>query len=264
MSFSSTSAAAVQSGAGTAGRAGTAPIVLLTFPYSGAEALSDLVSSLPGIVCTSRTGVIPLCHAAADTWENIERRGERSLSPLAVASIRSLVNQMFCALAADSGDRRWCETVVSGTPVAETFLRIFPATRFICFYRRCDSVIADVLSRNPWGLGDTEFWRHFTAGQGNSVATIAAYWAERVQSLLDFETAHARSSMRVRLEHLEHCDGSDMDSLCEFLVLPPIHRDSSPAAPSVGPQTVALAGRIPPGIRQHVNELHSRLGYPAL
>jgi hypothetical protein len=211
--------------------------------------------------------VIPLCHAAADTWENIERRG-KPLSPVAVASIRSLASQMLCVLSADSGGRRWCETVVSGTPAAETFLRIFPRTRFICFYRRCDSVIADVLSKNPWGLGDTDFWRHFTAGQGNSVATIAAYWAERVQSLLDFEAAHAPSSMRVRLEDLERGDGSEIDSLCEFLALPPESRVSLPSAPSGGPQSGALvmaaAGRIPPGIRQRVNELHSRLGYPAL
>jgi hypothetical protein len=103
----------------------------------------------------------------------------------------------------------------------------------ICFYRRCDSLIADALSKNPWGLGDTDFWRHFTAGQGNSVAT-----------------------------------NSDIDSLCEFLSLPPASRVSPPTAPSAGPPCgaprLASADRIPPGIRQRVNELHSRLGYSAL
>lgn len=182
MSSPAASAATITSSAavpGTTGGMGADSIVLLTFPYSGAEFLSDLISSFPGVVCTSRTGVIPPCHAAADTWASIEQRGP-SLSPLAVASVRSMASQMLCVLAADSGGRRWCETVVSGTPAAETFLSVFPGTRFICFYRRCDSVIADVLSKNPWGLGDTDFWRHFTAGQGNSVATIAAYWSERV------------------------------------------------------------------------------------
>jgi len=272
MSFPSASAATARSsadGAGTADRVGAAFIVLLTFPHSGAEALSDQLSSLPDIACTSRTGLVPLCHGAAGTWENIERRGGKRPSRVAAASIRSLVSQMLCVLAADSGGRRWCETVVSGTLAAETFLQIFPATRFICFYRSCDSVIADVLGKNPWGLGDTDFWSHYTAGQGNSVATIAAYWAERAQGLLDFEAAHAPSSMRMRLEDLEHGDGGEIDSLLEFLAVSPIPEADLPPAPGAGPSApvptgAMLAGRIPPVIRQHVNELHTRLGYPTL
>lgn len=74
--------------------------------------------------------------------------------------------------------------------------------------------------------------------------------------------------MRVRLEDLEGSDGRGIDSLCEFLALPLANRVSLPTAPSVRPQSgapvMASAGRIPPVIRQRVNELHSRLGYSAL
>lgn len=269
MSLPGAASAAIQAGADgpRMSGAGTEPIVLLTFPYSGAEVLSDMICALPGVVCTSRTGVIPLCHAAASTWKNIDR-SRQPLSPLAVASIRSLTSPMLAVLAADSGARRWCETVISGAPVAETFLRVYPGARFICFYRRCDSVIADVVSKNPWGLGDTDFWLHPSAAQGNSVATIAGHWLDRVQGLLEFEAAHAQSAIRARYEDLGH--PSAVDALCEFASLPSVNRVSEPIAPCSQPPAAAPApapvptSRIPPAMRQRVNELHDRLGYPPL
>ena len=272
MSFSDRPTATTQAGTDGAGRdggLGAEPIVLLTFPYSGVEVLRDMISSRPGVVCTSRTGVIPLCHAAAATWENIDPQG-KALSPVAAASIRSLASLMLVVLAADSGVRRWCETVVSGTPVAETFLRVFPGTRFVCFYRRCDDVIADVLAKNLYGLGDTEFWGHSLSWQGNSVAGIAAYWTERVQSLLDFEAAHPRACTRARLEDLQSGGGNShaADALSDFLALPSADGAGSPTLPSsgapAGAPTAMPAARIPAGLRRRVNELHSVLGYPTL
>jgi hypothetical protein len=183
--------------------------------------------------------------------------------------IRTLpFRQATVVLGADSGVRRWCETVVSGTPVAETFLRIFPGTRFVCCYRRCDEVIADVVTKNPYGIGDTEFWNHSLLWQGNSVAAVAAYWAERVQSLLDFEAAHPQVSTRARLEDFQAGDGSELNALCDFLALPSVGGAGSPTPPSSGAPACAPvavpAARIPPGLRRRVNELHSILGYPSL
>jgi Sulfotransferase family len=245
------------------------PIVVLTFPYSGDEMLGGTLSASPDIVCTSRTGVVPLCHIAARTWENIEGRARSSR--LALASIRSLISLMSTVLIAESGARRWCETVVSGAPPVATFLRVFPGATVICFYRRCDTTMADVFAKNPYGLGNTEFWEHALSQQGDGVAAVAAYWIERVEAMLEFEMAHAQSTIRVRLEDMQRDENGVLDAVCALLHLQP---RSWPCS-SVMPGTVArgrdeasearldlLTERIPAVLRKRVNELHATLGYP--
>jgi protein-tyrosine sulfotransferase len=263
-----TPAYAGETSEGTAGFPGALcaePIIVLTLAYSGSEIVSEAFSLLPRVVCTTRTGVLPMCHATAEAWTNVNRRSS-PLNPLVVKSIRLLTGVMLSVLAADSGASRWCETVVSGTAPAETFLRLFPGARFICFYRRCDSVISEALRMNPWGLGGTEFWFQSSAPSGNSVATVAGYWVDRVQSLLEFEESHVQSVFRARLEDLQFQNAHVMDEMCKFLGLPPVGEVSPPMArhprntdrpaPPMAPPE-----RMPPGIRQRVNELHLRLGY---
>jgi hypothetical protein len=134
----------------------SAPIVILTFSHSGVELLGDFLASSSSLSCTIRTGLLPMCESVASTWQYIE--GREQLSALARSSIRALVTSMALARSvaagariADSGTPRWCETTISGTSSAGTFLKIFPQAKFVCFHRRCDEVISEVIESNPSG-----------------------------------------------------------------------------------------------------------------
>jgi hypothetical protein len=164
--------------------AGSAPIAILTFSHSGVEIIRDFLASSSALCCTTRTDLLPMCESVAATWQSIE--GRERLSALAKSSIRALVTSMALAQSitsgtriADSGAPRWCETTISGTSSAGTFLKIFPQAKFVCFHRRCDEVISEIIQSNPWGFGKTEFWPYSSANPGNSVATAGAFWAER-------------------------------------------------------------------------------------
>jgi Sulfotransferase family len=245
------------------------PVILLTCSHSGVEVLSDLLSAFPSLVCTSRTGLLPMCEAAASTWRRVE--GRASLSSLAVSSIRALATSMICVLTADSGALRWCETAISRPGSAETFLKIFPRTKFICFHRRCDDVITEAIDSNPWGFGGTEFWSYSSAGPGNNVAMVAAYWADCAQALLDFERAQSRSCLSVRQEDLAADAGGQMRAICSFLGLAPSRsatrqpgEQASPSASGPDDRTRLPADRLPPRLLAMVNDLHARLGYSPL
>jgi protein-tyrosine sulfotransferase len=251
-----------------AGAAANEPVIVLTCSHSGVEVLNDLLSGFPSLACTSRTGLLPMCEAVAATWRRVE--GRASLSSLAVASIRALAISMSCAVTADSGALRWCETALSGTVAAETFLKVFPGAKFICFYRRCDEVISEAIDSNPWGLGGTEFWQYSSAAPGNSVAMIGAYWADGTKALLDFERAQPSSCMGVRHEDLAADAPAQMRAICSFLGLTPsnatMHQNEQAWKPPSGPDGRPLfpADRFPPRLLTMVNDLHDRLGYPLL
>lgn len=242
------------------------PIVILTFSHSGAEILSDLLAGSSSLFSTARTGLLPMCESVASTWLRIE--GRQNLSALAVSSIRALVTSMAIARTADSGAPRWCETAISGTDSAGTFLKVFPKAKFICFHRRGDEVISDAIESNPWGFGRTEFWPYSSAEPGNSLATAGAYWAERSRAILDFQLAQPQSCMSLRREDLEADAQGQMTLVRSFLGLSPpgaaIQQRCEPAVPGPGARPRFPADRLPPRLRMIINELHARLGYPPL
>jgi hypothetical protein len=255
------------------GQAGSAPVVVLTFSYSGVEILSDFLASSSSLSCTVRTGLLLMCEAAASTWQQIERREQ--LSALAKSSIRALVSSMALARGIDSGTRiagsgtpRWCETAISATSSAETFLRIFPQAKFVCFHRRCDDVISEVIKSNPWGFGKSEFLPYSFADPGNSVATVGAYWTERSRALLDFQLAQPESCLSLRREDLESDAQEQMRMVWSFLGLAPpdavMQQRNEPVVTERLVRSPFPVDRLPPGLRAVINELHARLGYSRL
>lgn len=180
--------------------AGRGPIIVLTYAHSGHELLSNALSASRAVACTQSTGLLPLCHSAVSTWQNVENRGTAA-SHLALKSVRNLVNTMAIVVQS-AGARRWCEVAYAGRAAAETFLRVFPNATFLCLHRSLKAVIADGIRAYPWGLGGSPFW-HYAAGHpGNNVATITEYWAAYTEQLLAFEEAHPQSCLRVRHEDL--------------------------------------------------------------
>jgi hypothetical protein len=246
--------------------AGNEPIIVLTFPHSGSETLSDLLARSAAISCTSRTGLLPMCESVASTWQHIERR--RELTALAVSSIRALVTSMAIASTAASGAPRWCETAISGTGCAATFLKVFPQASFICLHRRCDAAIpAAVRSHSP-EFGKTGVWPGSSADQENGLATICTQWAESTRALLEFQDTHPESALRVRREDLDADVTGQLGRLWSFLGLDSegatVRPRCRPVQAELTPRTEFPADRLPPQLRTVINELHAELGYPPL
>lgn len=243
------------------------PVVILSYAHAGAERLADTVSASPSVVCTQGTGLLPLYHSAAVTWQNLERRGSGP-SALAIRSIRSLVNTMATVVQSGSGGSRWCEIAYAGPSVAETFLRIFPEAAFLCLHRNLAGVFADGTAAHPWGLGGSPFWAFAGPHPGNNVATIASFWAAYTESLLDFETAHPESCLRVRCEDLETDLCGQASKIFGHLGIEApgstVPVPSSQTRPSTQPPEAAAAvppESLPPPLLAKVTGLHTRLDY---
>lgn len=176
------------------------PIIILSYAHADAELLTRTLAASPAVAFTQNTGLLPLCQAAAATWQSTEGRG--TLSALAIKSIRAMVDTMATIVKSRSGATRWCETAYARPAAARTFLRIFPNTTILCLHRSLQAVLAAGIVTYPWGLADSPFWPFSDSHPGNSVAAIAAYWAAHAESLLDFEDAHPESCLRVRHEDL--------------------------------------------------------------
>jgi hypothetical protein len=262
---------------GANGAARSAPVVVLAYPHAGARRLRALLEDRPELACTSATGLLAACDRAAAAWRRTERRGDGPLSALATSSVRALATGMITAIVARAGRPRWCETVAADRGAAETFLQLFPATRFICLYRACPDVVYAALRANPWGLSGPGFAPFTAAYPGSTVAALAAWWAGHTGTTLAFEQAHPDSCLRLRYEDLFADVERTAASVGEFLGLtggypgPPLQPGgtgaSAPAA--TGPDAPGCGAdlpsdELPDALKTHVNGLLTRLGYPPL
>ena len=247
------------------------PVIVLTYAHAGAEELQRALSASKSLACTSGTGLLPLCQAAIATWQQAESRD--TPSPLAVKSVRTLLSTITAVVQAREGGGRLCETAIAAPAAAAAFARVFPDATFVCLHRSFPGVLASGLSAYPFGLGNSPFWPYSGPHPGNSIATIAAYWAARTQALLEFEVHHAGSSCQFRYEDLT-ADPIAQASVIyarlgldatELAVLLRPHDQAASAMAAASPASPAdLENSIPPGLRATVDRLSERLGYPAL
>jgi protein-tyrosine sulfotransferase len=214
-----------------------APVVVLAGPDSGGPRLLSLLSASGELACTSGTGVLPLCGQAAEVWQ------------------------------------RWCECAVPARAAAETFLGLFPGTRFVCLHREASQVIRAALARSPWGLAGQAYRPFIAAQPGSTVAALATYWIAHTEALLTFQADHPDKCLRVRFEDLTGAMGSTPAALNSFLGLaatgypglpspredyPPVHHADAP------PSAAFPLEQLPPPVLAQVNGLLGQLGYPSL
>jgi hypothetical protein len=248
----------------------TAPIVVLTYAHAGAELLTEVLSASSSLACTSGTGLLPLCHSAAATWQVVENRGAAP-SALAIQSVRALASLMNTIVLAQAGASRWCEVAFAKPAAAETFMHLFPEVRFLCLHRSLQGVITEALEAYPWGLGGSPFWPHASKHPGNSVATAAAYWVASTQPLLEFEEMYPQSCLRVRWEDLAAGLATEAAEVFAFLGLDTRdlaglrHREGSRRPGEAGDRDRAPVpvGKIPRPLLARVIELQTSLGYAA-
>jgi Sulfotransferase family len=254
-------------------------VIVLTYAQAGGALLQSLLSGHPALACTTATGLLPACDQAAAAWRQADGLRQGTLSPLAAASVRSLAAGVMSAVTARAGGQRWCETAAAEPSAAETFLELYPATRFVCLHRCCPDVICAVLRSSPWGLSGPGFAPYVAAHPASTVAALAAWWAGHAGPLLAFEQAHPRDCLRVRYEDLaadrSHAERDILDFLGldkQWPELPGLPGDDSPAAAAADPASADTpgcgadlpAGQIPAPLLAQVNSLHARLGYLSL
>jgi hypothetical protein len=249
------------------------PIVVLTYSFSGWRRLQGVLERDPELACTAGTGILGMCDMAAQAWANVEESDGEHMSSLAAKSIRAtLVSMMTVMLARSGRARRWCETATAEPAAAETFLRIVPGTQFLCLHRSCPDVVRTVLASSPWGIIGGPFTPYLQAHPANTTAAIAACWADFAGQLLDFESRHRESALRVRYEDLARDPAATSRAISDFTgmthaspvaepaedELPGATSDGDPA----GPETGFPAAMLPPQLIQRINHLHEQLHYP--
>lgn len=240
------------------------PVVVLTYAQAGEQRLRSLLAGFPELACTIGTGMLPLCEQAALTWQRTEGR-DGPPSALALASIRALAGGIITVLLAHEGKPRWCEIATAPPACAETFLHVYPDTRFLCLHRNCADVIRSVMRANPWGLPDHEFGAFSAIYPGRSATALAAYWTARTDSLLKFEASHPGICFRIRYEDVARDPCTAAGKLAESLGLafhapwPPADEEGDDTGDAPVP-----AEQIPPALRSTVDALLTRLCYPPL
>jgi hypothetical protein len=245
------------------------PVIVLTYAHSGSELMRSLLGGQPELACTTGTGLVPLCEQAALTWRQAEGRDSAVLSSLAAASISALANSVITAILATTGKRRWCEIATAPPAYAETFLRLYPGTRFLCLHRACPDVICAGVQASPWGLTAPGVRPFAAAYPGNSVAALAAYWAACTEPLLEFEQSHRGACHRIKYEELARGCGATAEGIAEFLGLSQAEPGLLGPEDLVRPQAPGRAapiplGQLPPVLHGQVDGLLDRLGYPSL
>lgn len=255
---------------------------MLSYLHSGAAAVQDALSTGTNLACTQATGILPLCASAVETWQRLENRQGRPVSPLAAASVRELVTtQLITVLSAGHGSR-WCELALTSPDVAAHFAHILPAARFVCVHRSSAQVIEAGVEAGRWGLGGQVPPTYIMSYPGNSVAALAAYWAESTQALMAFEAAHPQVSHRIRYEDAvadpdqalagvreslaldqlasRHNGLPDPALLLPSGLLPPGLSPDGPGPDVPSPNGIP-AGKIPPALGATLARLNAELGY---
>jgi hypothetical protein len=249
----------------------TSPIIVFSYAYSGGQRVQDILTASADLACTTGTGIIPLCAAAAQTWHRVEGRAGPAMSRLAVSTVGALVAAQVTAILASAGKPRWCELSTAAASIAAPLLQVLPGTAFICVHRRCPDVIQAAVQDNPWGLGGAGLTPYLLPYAGNSVAALGAYWADSTEELLTFEKAHPDNTHRVRYEDMITQASAAPAALRAWLKLAgsqpavlPDPLDLTSATTSAGPSGGAFPAEMIPGpLRQRITHLNTELGYPA-
>jgi protein-tyrosine sulfotransferase len=254
----------------------SSPIIILTYAFSGADYLREVLSTATDFASTYSTGVLPLCDAAAATWRRIDG-SDTGLSALAMRSIRSLSSQLIAIIMAGSGGTRWCETVIAPPDCAELFTRLYPATKLISFHRSFADFVQVAIGEYPWGLADSPFAAFTAAYPNRSAAAISAYWASYTERLIEFERTHADRCLRLRFEDLTADPSAALKRVLAFIDDQPEERElissaivggrpygDADAHPSRSRAQVPV-NEIPPALLQRIRKSCAALGYqPAL
>jgi hypothetical protein len=252
------------------------PVVVLSYAYSGAPLVQERLAAGTELACTTATGIIPMCFLAAESWQRVEGRQGQAMSQLAATSVRNLVSMQLTVILAGSGRKRWCELAMVDEDAARRFVQVVPDAAFVCVHRSCPEMIRAGVASSPWGLYGQPLASYLVSYPGNSVAALAAYWANSTEDLLSFEESNQPGTRRIRYEDLSGAGEGALPARRAWLQLDsnpgaPVRGETDPSGPAHNSGSAGETGApevpvemIPPPLRQRINGLHAKLGYAAL
>jgi hypothetical protein len=195
------------------------------------------------------------------------------MSQLAVSTVRSLVTAQLTVLLAGLGKARWCELATASPGAAEAFLQVFPQAGFVCVHRHCLDVVRAGVEARPWGLQGQGLAPYLVAYPGNSVAALAAYWADSTEELLAFEEANHEIAIRVRYEDVVANPAGALTAVRARLGLEDPGPSTFPEQPApleakvrapLASDDVVPVEMIPSPLRERISRMHTELGHPSL
>lgn len=265
------------------------PIFILCAARSGSTLLRLILDTHPEIACPPELNLVLAFEAIQFSCQHALAADLSSsdIQGTATALCRDVAGRIIGAYAALQGKGRWCEKSLPSAEYADLLLQIFPQAQFICLYRECTDTVASALEACPWGFGGYGLEPYVRSTPGNLVLGIANYWADRADRQLRFESEHPDQCHRVRYEDLVLAPTSSLPALFHFLGIGQDHacvdpdtltRHDAGASPgdykirytegydprSVGRGWSIPVDLVPPALRERIDELHSRLGYPGL
>jgi hypothetical protein len=115
---------------------------------------------------------------------------------------RRFARDTVARYAREQGKMRWCDKSLPSCEYADLLLDIFPRSRFLCLYRNCFDSVASLAEATYWdrsAFGVDKYTRVYTS---NNVAAYCAYWADKTEQILTFESRYPQKCWRLRYEDL--------------------------------------------------------------
>lgn len=271
------------------GETETRPTFILSCERSGSTLLRLIVDTHSQIACPGQLYLGPLSedlyravyYSLGQTYESAT---ERDRVELVLREVRAMVGGMMERYAAARNKRFWCEKTTLNVDYLKTLSALFPEARYLCLYRNCMDVVQSCLKFNPLGFMP-ELVPYVRRDPENLVAAMAENWLERNETISAFEAAHADRCFRIHYESLAGDPEAVLPPLFEFLgvgweenilrkVFSVTHDQGEGDlkvlfskrinADSIGKGRSIPLAAVPDGLRERIDRLNERLGYPGL
>jgi hypothetical protein len=254
-------------GGAVEGKFGGPPVVVWGYPCSGLWLLWPMLTAVPQLTCTARSGLLSACGELARAWEVADRRGrsgEVKLTPVAISSIRAAITPLVTVVLADRGvNKRWCDLYHGAPRAAEVLLQIMPGSKFVIMHRKCPDVIWTALKRLDI-TSIPDFMPAIEQNGGDKVAGVMQYWATHTAGVRAFAGRHPAACLDVRYEDVVDDPRAVAARLTSFLGFEVQHSgDKNPEVPEdlgvPGCGSAVSARSVSLDLRQRVSELHAGL-----
>lgn len=263
------------------------PIFILTCARSGSTLLRYVLDAHPDVVCPPELNLSQLCIEAKRVWVDMvdDQATQQVRSDLAVKEARRAVEAVMDWWIDRSDKRRFCDKSLSTVDHADVVVRVFPKAHFLLLVRHPLDVVVSGLEACRWGFNAFGFAPYIQMSPQNHVAALIEYWCDNMEKLLNFETRHGDRCYRLYYELLVREPEGTLQDVFRFLGLTwdadiikrslDVERDKGPADYEIGymaaisPRSIGCGSTVPaklisPAQRSRMNNLLSRLGYPAV
>jgi hypothetical protein len=261
---------------------------------SGSTLLRYLLDSHPDVVSPPELNLSALLQHLVEAWGHTDVAigvappspgpGPPPRSDEVYRRARKAVDEIMVSCANAAGASLYCDKSLTTIDHLSTVTECYPKAPLIFLYRYPLDVIASGLEASRWGFNAFGFLPFVTASLGNFVAGLASYWADRVLKMLEFERNFSGPSARIYYELLCDDPSGTLESLFEFLSVPPDPTVTERAFASdhgrgpgdykidfTGSISVGSIGRgsslpehLSPEQVSRINELLAQLDYPDL